>query len=255
MKRKILFNALGVVLSVTMLTSVCFALFTATSTIAENTLVNGSIEFSLLDHDTKEFPLAFGKDPAKGTTVIREGNYKSQEELMPNNELNLACGDTVSRVIEVNNTGSLDQYFRFYLKNVSLTIPSEEDASVTNKLLNKWYKIKITGSNTHGGIDKPFRDNVSFSSLIGAKKAVAGFLHADDGKDYWRTIGTRANYTIEITLDKNAPDTLQKSVLSFDIVFEAVQAANNFDKNEIPYHYYGGNNINIAKEYQDQISW
>lgn len=253
MKRKILFNALGIVLSVAMLTSVCFALFTATSTIADNTLVNGSVSFSVRDPETDNYPLAFGNDPAKGTTVLREDNYKSQEELMANNELNLACGDTVKRVIEIKNTGTLDQYFRFYLKNVSLVSSAGETQA--NNLLNKWYKIKITGSNTHGGIKKPFRDNVSFGSLTGAKKAVAGFLHADDGKDYWRTIGTRAKYTIEITLDRNAPDTLQNSVLNFDIVMDAVQAANNFDKNQIPHHNYGGNNINIAKEYQDQISW
>ena len=120
MKKRIVLNVTGIVLSLSMLVSVSYALFTATASVTGNTLVNGTVSLEITDHTTHQPVLAFGNDPALGFTGAVNtfnGDNVAQDA---NNELMFAPGDTTSRWLDFKNTGTLDQFYRFYLTNVKL---------------------------------------------------------------------------------------------------------------------------------------
>jgi hypothetical protein len=214
MKKKLIVNALSALLSLSLLTASSFALLGSTTSITSNTLTVGTIATKIFDSDTNGNVIAFGKDATKGFTTL-SNTYTRQKA---NNELNLASGDTISRIICLQNTGSLDQFFKIYFANLSV------DANHTLAQIEPYCHITITGTNSHGS-SKVVKTNITLSQLTDTT-AIAGFLNATGDAGRWVNLGI-STYNIAITLDKSAPNTLQGASINFDIKVDSVQAANN----------------------------
>jgi hypothetical protein len=266
MKKKLIVNALSALLALSLLTASSFALFTSTSAVNGNSIVNGTLTLSVLDPNG--IPVkAFGADPAKTTTIYagRTGNdaYRFQKDMLPNNELNFAAGDSASRSFVLSNVGTLDQYYRFYITNVQLTLKSGTVITDLSNTAFANYSVAIYGTNTHCGwfdpnaamdptSDKNITRITSFNSISSEKNAVGGVLYAVNGTV---ATGSSSEYKMLVTLKSGADQSLQGGKITFDIKYQAVQVANNYDPAKLGYQGFGGSLINMTTTEQALINW
>ena len=267
MKKKLIVNALSALLALSLLTGSSFALFTSTSAVNNNSIVNGTLTLSVLD-PSNALIKAFGADSTKATLIYagRTGGdaYHFQKDMLPNNEMNFAAGDSASRLFVLSNAGSLDQYYRFYLTNVKLTLKGSTTpiTDLSNTIFTN-YKVDIYGTNTHCGwfdpnavlvptSDKHISRITSLNNISSVANAVGGVLYAVNGTV---ATGSSCEYKMIVTLKDTADKSLQGSTLTFDIKYEAVQVANNYDPANLGYQGFGGSLINMTPAAQAFINW